>query len=311
MLTWLVIGPVSRRLQQRERRLRIEHLDLAGVFQRKPHLRTVRRGGNVRAERARLLDLANDLVVGDGDDRGLGRERRADIAVFAVGRGDRHARSICHDDPRLLLVGRAVEHGDVVLAPHHHPDFPAVGREERLVRRASDVSDVLDRVGRGIDEIHRIRADRHHRKGAVIGRKPQAVYKQLAAIERTEARRQRIAEPDHAEELVVDGIGHRDGVGKLLSGVDAIAMADRNVGIGGSAWDLSAAAYRAPTRNYGCQKSCQIGGALHITAPWLERSIDSIRSAARVALPLAKVRTAAAADRQRDASPQSPVAGSR
>jgi hypothetical protein len=44
-------------LQKREWRLRIEDLDLAGVFQREPDLRTVRRGRNVGAEGAGLLDL--------------------------------------------------------------------------------------------------------------------------------------------------------------------------------------------------------------------------------------------------------------
>jgi len=69
----------------------------------------------------------------------------------------------------FFLIGGAIEHGDVVLAPHHHPHFPAVGREEHLMRRAPDIRDVLDGVGRGIDEIHGIRADRDHGKGAMIG----------------------------------------------------------------------------------------------------------------------------------------------
>ena len=107
------------------------------------------------------------------------------------------------------------------------------------MRRAPDIGDVLDGVGRGIDEIHGIRADRDHGNGAMIGRKSHAVHQQLAPIERTETGRQRIAEPDHAEQLVVDGIGDRDRVRELLRGVDAIAMADRDVGIGGSARDLS------------------------------------------------------------------------
>ncbi len=231
--------PSVDRLQEREWRLGIEHLDLAGVFQREPNLGTIRRGGNVRTKRTRLRDLADDLVVGDGDNCGLGRERRADIAVLPVRRKDRHARSVCHNDPRLFLVGRAVEYGDIVLAPHHHPDFIAVRREERLVWRAPHVGDVLDGVGCGIDEIHGVRADRDHGKGAMIGRKTQAVHQQLAAIEGAEARRQRVAEPDNAEQLVVDGISDRDCVRKLLGGVDAIAVADRDVGIGGSARHLS------------------------------------------------------------------------
>jgi hypothetical protein len=65
----------------------------------------------------------------------------------------------------------------------------------------------------------------------MIGRKAQSVHQQLAAIERAEARRQWIAQPDDPEQLVVDRIGDRHGIGELLGGVDAIAMADRNVGI--------------------------------------------------------------------------------
>src|SRR5262245_20470923 len=145
------------------------------------------------------------------------------------------------------------------------------------------------------------------------GEKPKAVHQQLAAIERAETRRQWIAESDHAEQLVVDGIGDRDGVGELLGGVDAIATADRNVGIGGSAWDLSGRGILRANENRRNQEDCQIRDALHVTAPWLDWWADSIsvRSVALTAPPAAKVWTAAAVDRRRGASRQFLAAGSR
>jgi len=109
-------------------------------------------------------------MVGNGYDGGLGREGRADVAVFPVGREDRHAGAVGNDDAGLFFVGHAVEHRDVILPTHHHPDFLAVRREERLMRRAPDVRHVFDRVGGGIDEVHRIRADRDNRNGVMIGR---------------------------------------------------------------------------------------------------------------------------------------------
>jgi hypothetical protein len=66
----------------------------------------------------------------------------------------------------------AVEHVDVVLAAHRHPDLLAVGREEGLVRRAADIGDVLDRVGRGVDEGDGVGADRDHGRVRWSGEKP-------------------------------------------------------------------------------------------------------------------------------------------
>src|SRR5262249_38203308 len=87
-------------LQKSKWRLPIKDLGLPDIFQGEPDLSTVRRGGNIGTEWARLLDFADDLMVGDGDDGGVWRERRADIAVFAVWREDRHARAVRNDDPR-------------------------------------------------------------------------------------------------------------------------------------------------------------------------------------------------------------------
>ena len=201
--------------------------------------RSVRRRRDIRAEGARLLDRRGDLVTGDGDHVGDGIERRADVAVFAVGREDRHARTVRNDDPRLLFVSRAVKYRDVVLAADDHPYLTAIRRIERFVRRATDISYVLHTIGRSIDEVHRVRTDRDNSDGAMIGRKPHAVHQQLALVERTEIGRQRIAKADGANELVVDGIGDGNGVRELFGGIDSILMADGNVGIGSGRGRLS------------------------------------------------------------------------
>ncbi len=166
-----VVGdrPGVDRLQHGEWRLRVEHHSLADVLQRKPDLLAVGRGGDVRTERAVLLDMADDLMIGDGDDHGLRIKGGADIAVLAVWREDLHARSGRHLDARFFLKALPVEHGDVVLAADRDPELLAIGREKRLMRRAADIGGVLNRVGRGIDEGDGVRADRNHRDGLVIG----------------------------------------------------------------------------------------------------------------------------------------------
>jgi hypothetical protein len=107
------------------------------------------------------------------------------------------------------------------------------------VRRATDIRYVLHTIGRSIDEVHRVRTDRDNSDGAMIGRKPHAVHQQLTLIERTETARQWIAKTDGAKQLVVDGIGDRDSVRVLFGGVDAVLMADGNIGIGSGRWSLS------------------------------------------------------------------------
>ncbi len=200
------------RLDQVEWRASVEHLCLASVLQSKPDLASVRCRGNVRAERAFLLDLRDDLVIGNGNDVGLRIERRADVAVFAVGRKDLHARTAGRDDAGLLHERPGVEHGDVVLAAYGDPDLPAVGREERFMRRAADIGHVLDGVRRGVDEAHRVRSDRNHCQRAMIGRISQAMDENLPLVERAEIGRLRIPQLDHAEELVIDRVRHREGV---------------------------------------------------------------------------------------------------
>src|SRR5207249_7301873 len=76
--------PGVDRFQHREWRLRVEHHSLADVLQREPDLLAVRRRGDVRTERAVLLDVADDLMIGDGYDDGFRIERGTNVTVFAV-----------------------------------------------------------------------------------------------------------------------------------------------------------------------------------------------------------------------------------
>ena len=163
------------------------------------------------------------------DDDGFRREARADVAVAAIGREDRHARPVRNRDARLLGIGRAVEHRDVILAADRDPDLAAVLGEKRLVRRASDIGRVLDPVGGGIDEGHRIRGDRDDRERLAVGREAEPMDEDLALVERRQVHRLRIAEADDAEVLVGRRIDHRDGVGELLGGIDAVPAADGKV----------------------------------------------------------------------------------
>src|ERR1700761_2023546 len=70
------------------------------------------------------------------------------------------------------------------------------------------------------------------------------MHQELAAIERAEIARLRIAQADHAQQFVADRIGDRDRVGKLLGGIDAVGMADRNIGGGGGAGRLASESRR-------------------------------------------------------------------
>jgi len=72
------------------------------------------------------------------------------------------------------------------------------------MRRAANISGALDRVGRGIDEGHRVAADRNHRNGPVIGREAMP-WTSTVLYRAAEISRLRIAEPDNADQLIVDG----------------------------------------------------------------------------------------------------------
>src|SRR5207245_9276503 len=121
--------------QKPKRRLSIEHLGLAGIFQSKPDLLAVRSRRDVRTERTGLRNLADNLVIGDSYYFGLRCKRGADVAVFAVGREDRHARTVRYSDPLLFLVSRSFQYRAGVLGADVHPTLHARSRIEALVRR--------------------------------------------------------------------------------------------------------------------------------------------------------------------------------
>jgi hypothetical protein len=98
---------------------------------------------------------------------------------------------------------------------------------------------MLDRIGRGVDEAHRVGPDRDDGERLVIGRIAHAVNQHLSLVKGPEIAGLRIAEPDHAQQFVVDRICHRYRIGKLLRRVDAVVMADRDIGGGCRAGRLS------------------------------------------------------------------------
>src|SRR5262249_28673917 len=102
----------------------------------------------------------------------------------------------------------------------------------------------------------------------MIRREPHAVHQQLALVERTEIGRQRIAKADGANELVVDGIGDRDSVRVLFSGVDAILMADGNVRVGRGAGSLSCSGIADGDESGRKQQNKNRRTACHSTAPY-------------------------------------------
>src|SRR5260370_3127791 len=100
-------------------------------------------------------------------------------------------------------------------------------------------------------------------------RKPHAVHQQLALIERTEIGRQRIAKTNGAKELVVDGVGDGDSIRVLFGGVDAVLMADGNIGIGSGRRSLSGDSMACADESCCEQQSSQYQAALHLPAPLL------------------------------------------
>src|SRR5215472_11203511 len=142
-------------------------------------------------------------------------------------------------DTGLFLEGLAVEDGDIVLAANGDPNLFAVRRKKGLMRRAADIGHVLNSVRCCIDERHGVRADGHRCERAMIRRKSHSVHQQLPPVERTEISRRRIAKANDPEQLVVDGINDRHGVGELVRRVEAVAMTYRDVWRVRGAWSLS------------------------------------------------------------------------
>src|SRR5262249_35216141 len=99
-----------------------------------PDLFAVGSGGDIGTERRYLRHAPDDLVSCRADSDGFRGETRADVAVAAIRREDRHARPVRDLDARFLIVSGAVEYGDVVLAADSYPDFAAIRAEKRLMR---------------------------------------------------------------------------------------------------------------------------------------------------------------------------------
>ena len=72
-------------------------------------------------------------MIGAGDDDRLRRKRRADVAVFGVGREDLHARTVGYGVMCSFLERGAVEHRHVASATDGNLHFFAVRRGERFV----------------------------------------------------------------------------------------------------------------------------------------------------------------------------------
>ena len=216
-----------------------EHHRLAHVLKRQPDLIAVGRRSDVGAERAFLFDMPDDLTPGSRDDDGFRAEAGADISIFAVGREDRHSWPIRHRDTGLFLEGLAIKDGNIVLATNADPNLFPVWRKEGFMRRATDIGHVLNSVRCRIDERDGVGADGYHCERAMIRRKSHPVHQQLPPVERTEISRRRIAKANDPEQLVVDGINDRHGVGELVRRVEAVAMTYRDVWRVRGAWSLS------------------------------------------------------------------------
>ena len=92
-LTWLVIGPVSIVLIGLNGGLALNTCVLPMSFSVNQTCLPSGVAAMFGQNGLSCLTRADDRVIGDGDDDGLRIERRADVAVFAVGREDLHARA--------------------------------------------------------------------------------------------------------------------------------------------------------------------------------------------------------------------------
>jgi hypothetical protein len=92
-----------------------------------------------------------------------------------------HAGTKVGLDAARFLERERIDHGNIVFAAHHYPDFLAVGGEEAFMRRAADVGLAFDLVGGGVDEGHRVGAVGDDQQRLVIGREAQSVDVGLAA----------------------------------------------------------------------------------------------------------------------------------
>jgi hypothetical protein len=63
----------------------------------------------------------------------------------------------------------------------------------------------------------------------MVGRKPHPMHQQLSLVERTEIGGRRVAEGEHADELVIHRIDDRHRVRELVGRIESVPMADGEI----------------------------------------------------------------------------------
>ena len=101
----------------------------------------------------------------------------------------------------------------------------------------------------------------------MIRREAHTMHQQLSTVERTQIPRRRVAQTDDAHERVAGRVSDRDGVRELLGRVDAIAMADRHIGVGARARGLSRPGRLDDRKGCGGQRYAEEEDAFHFGTP--------------------------------------------
>ena len=164
------------------------------------------------------------------NNRQFGGEAGTDESVAAIRAEHGHARAVGHLDAAGFLHLDRVDDRDVIFAAHRHPQFVSVRREKYFMRRTANVNNSLHFVRGRVYQRYRIRSYRNDGERLRIWRVAQAVHQKLANVERLQSGWHRLAEPNHAEQLVAGWIDHGDGVRGLVCRVNAVVSGDGNVG---------------------------------------------------------------------------------
>ena len=140
-----------------------------------------------------------------------------------------HARTIREFDATRFFHERGIDHRHVILTANGYPQFAPIDGKKRFVWRAAHVNGAFDFIRRGVNQRDRIRAYRYDDECLGVGRVAETMHQELPAIEWAEGAGYRIAEPDHAEQLVAGRIDNGDGVRSLVRRVNAIVGGDGDV----------------------------------------------------------------------------------
>ena len=223
---FFVPSPSLERQKPRRRRERG-----GGGRQKKTHLLSVGRHGQVWTEGRRLLDRGHDLPGRRVDDHGLGGEGRANEREPPVRRERHHARPLGDADLAERREGPPpVEDLDEILASHGDPNLVARGGPGGLVRAAAHGGDAEDRVALGprrVEERDGVRAHAHRGHGPPVGAEPRSMDYRLAPVERAERLGQLGAERHDAEQPRAERVDDGDTVGGLRGEEDAVRRGGR------------------------------------------------------------------------------------